>query len=311
MAGVALMVAFCALAPLSDAAVKLIGTALPLLLVVLTRFAFQVLLLAPFALRELARWRPGRRELALLLARSAAHVLAIMAMFLALRALPLAEAIAIVYVQPFLMLLLAVPLLGERAGPARLLACLAGLLGTVMVLRPSLAEAGTAALWPLAAALAFTAFMLLTRGLVRQAGPLVLQVAGGAMSLLLLVPLALVVPLGLMQAAPPDIARELTLVWPETREAGLLLAMGLIATAAHLALTWSLRHAPTATLAPVQYMEMPFAILIGLLVFGDFPDSLALAGIVVIIVAGLAMVRQEGRARPAPPAPPPAPPGAG
>ena len=61
----------------------------------------------------------------------------------------------------------------------------------------------------------------------------------------------------------------------------LLLLLGVLGTAAHLVMTWSLRFAPSATLAPMQYLEIPFATLIGWLVFGDLPNGLAAAGIAV------------------------------
>ena len=58
-------------------------------------------------------------------------------------------------------------------------------------------------------------------------------------------------------------------------------------------MTWSLRFAPSATLAPMQYLEIPAAAVIGWLVFSDFPNGLALIGIVVTVLAGLYIVMRE------------------
>ena len=87
----------------------------------------------------------------------------------------------------------------------------------------------------------------------------------------------------------------------------LILAMGCIGTLAHLLMTWSLRHAPTATLAPMQYLEIPFSTLVGWVIFKDFPDGLALAGIAVTISAGLYIIwREQRQGRPEPRQAPPA-----
>jgi drug/metabolite transporter (DMT)-like permease len=68
-------------------------------------------------------------------------------------------------------------------------------------------------------------------------------------------------------------------------------------------MTWSLRFAPSATLAPMQYLEIPIATLVGLVIFGDLPDGLAAAGIVVTIASGLYIVmRERAISRAAPPA---------
>ena len=90
----------------------------------------------------------------------------------------------------------------------------------------------------------------------------------------------------------------------------LVLAMGLLGTFAHLLMTWSLRFAPASTLAPMQYLEIPVAAVIGYVIFSDFPDGLALAGIAVTIAAGLYIVLRERAVsrRSAPPSPVPAPP---
>jgi len=83
------------------------------------------------------------------------------------------------------------------------------------------------------------------------------------------------------------------IVLPNFQESLLLVAIGIIGTLAHLLMTWSLRFAPSATLAPMQYLEIPFATLIGWLVFRDLPNGLAAVGISITMAAGLYVVFRE------------------
>ena len=73
----------------------------------------------------------------------------------------------------------------------------------------------------------------------------------------------------------------------------LLLLFGLTGTAAHLVMTWSLRYAPSSTTAPLQYLEIPIATVIGWLVFFDLPNPIASLGIIIIIGAGLYVLIRE------------------
>ena len=74
---------------------------------------------------------------------------------------------------------------------------------------------------------------------------------------------------------------------------GLLAAIGILGTLAHLLMTWSLRFAPSATLAPMQYLEIPVATMIGYLIFSDLPNGLAAIGIFITIASGLYIVLRE------------------
>jgi drug/metabolite transporter (DMT)-like permease len=96
----------------------------------------------------------------------------------------------------------------------------------------------------------------------------------------------------------------------------LLGAIGLLGTAAHLLMTWSLRYAPSATLAPMHYLEIPVATAFGWMIFSDLPNMLASVGIAITLGSGLYIVmRERVAARKAtrtkePPAPVPAQPAA-
>ena len=282
--GILLMLGFCVLAPLGDGLAKYIGTAVPLAILLLVRFGAQVILLAPVVAVWGLRWQYSGRVLRLVVYRTLLHIAGIGMMFLSLRFLPLAEAIAIAFVMPFIMLLLGKYVLGEEVGHRRLIACVVGFIGTLMVVQPSFAEVGLPALLPMAVAVVFALFMLVTRQIAQQVDPIALQAVSGAIAsgILLLVMLLVGADTGDMALVAPPVD-----LWP------LLLVIGIVGTMAHLLMTWALRFAPSATLAPMQYLEIPFATIIGWLFFRDFPNGLAALGIAVTIATGLYIVYRE------------------
>jgi drug/metabolite transporter (DMT)-like permease len=283
--GILLMLGFCIVAPMGDAVAKILGASVPLVQVLLLRFAVQAVLLLPLV--SFARPRPwgGQGLLGLILLRTLLHIFGIGAMFTALRYLALADAVAIAFVMPFFMLLLGKHVLKEEVGPRRLWACVAGFIGTLLVIQPSFAEVGWPALLPVLVAANFSVFMLVTRRIAKRIDPVELQAVSGGMAVMLVLPLVVA---GQFFGAP-----LLAPVVPDVGQWGLLIGIGVLGTLAHLLMTWSLRYAPSATLAPMQYLEIPFATALGLAIFGEWPNGLAGLGIVITMAAGLYVVMRE------------------
>ncbi len=288
-----LMLGFCVLAPMGDAMAKLLGETVPLTQLLITRFGVQAAILFPLALLTARSLRLTPRVFRLTILRTLLHIVGIGAMFTSLRFLPLADAIAIAFVMPFIMLLLGRYVLNETVGARRLAACCVGFIGTLLVIQPSFANVGAPALLPLLVAVVFALFMLVTRQIAKEADPISLQAVSGLIATLLL---------GLALLIPSD-APVMQLVRPDPTTLAMLLGIGVLGTVAHLLMTWSLRFAPSATLAPMQYLEIPVATIIGFLIFRDWPNGMAMLGICITIAAGLYIVFREQRmTRAAPPA---------
>ena len=283
--GILLMLGFCIVAPVGDAVAKLIGQSIPLGELLLVRFAVQAIVLIPLVWFTARLWRMNARIFRLTFLRTLLHIIGIGAMFTALQYLPLADAVAIAFVMPFLMLLLGKFFLNEEVGIRRILACVVGFVGTLLVIQPSFAAIGWPALWPLVVAVTFSLFMLVTRQVAKETDPISLQAVSGVMATCLLLPLVLV-----GQSLDVPVLRLQT---PNQTELFLLISIGLLGTAAHLLMTWSLRFAPAATLAPMQYLEIPIATLIGWLIFRDLPNAIASLGICITIGAGLYIILRE------------------
>ncbi len=280
------MLGFCVVAPMGDALAKILSNKVALGQLLFMRFGVQAAVLIPIIALTGRIWRMSQRVFMLTVLRTLMHIVGIGMMVSALYYLPLADAIAIAFVMPFMMLLLGHYVLGEEVGMRRMLACAVGFIGTMLVVQPSFQEVGWPALLPMGVAVNFALFMLVTRKIAKETDPIGLQAVSGMIALVLMSPVLFLVP----ASAAPILAWDSGLpmsTW------SLLLAIGLSGTLAHLLMTWSLRYAPSATLAPMQYLEIPIATIIGFAVFGDLPNSMATVGICIVIASGLYIVFRE------------------
>lgn len=283
--GILLMLAFCMLAPLGDSFAKLLGETIALGILLLIRFGVQAAILTPFVVRRWSDLSMPRSLMWWTLLRTCLHIAGIGMMFSALRYLPLADALAIAFVMPFIMLLLGHFCMGETVGPHRITACAIGFVGTLMVVQPNFIEVGYPALLPLGVAVLFALFMMITRTIARDIDPVRLQAISGIQAIVILFPVVLLWP-----PSSEGFHIEMPLsTW------GLLLGIGVIGTIAHMFMTWSLRLAPASTLAPMQYLEIPFGTVIGWLIFSDLPNGLAAVGICVTVLSGLYIILREQR----------------
>ncbi len=295
--GISFMLAFCAIAPVMDALAKATPEVVPVTQILAFRFVIQVALLYPLALAFGLTCRMSLRGAVLHLARALTLLLATFCFFTAIRYMPIADAIAIFFVSPFLVTLLGALLLGEPIGVRRVSAALVGFGGALLVIQPSFAELGLVALLPLGTAAMFALYMLLTRSMSQKDHPLVVQAHTAlAASLLVVPPTLLAEGSGLVLWDP---------VWPQGLAVWTLLGVGLIATISHVCLTFALRFAPAGTVAPLQYFEIVGAAIVGYVAFGDFPTPLTFLGIAVIIASGLYIIARERQTAKGAAAPPP------
>ena len=281
--GVALMLGFVASAPLIDVASKLAARTIPVGEVTAARFLLQGLVMLPLALGHgLALPRALFGMVAL---RGLMLVLSTYAFVSAIDVMPLADALAIVFVMPFILLLLGRAMFGDAVGPRRIAACAVGFGGCLLVIQPSLATFGLVALWPLGTAVSFAFYMLITRGLSARMHPIAMQFHTSVLALLICLPVLWLAE-GTGNAA-------LDPVWPEGWAWTWLAGVGVASAVSHMLMTVALRFAPSATLAPLNYLEIVSSVALGFLVFGDFPDALTWVGIAVIVGSGLYIIHRE------------------
>jgi drug/metabolite transporter (DMT)-like permease len=285
LTGVVLMLGFCLTAPLLDVAAKLASDSVPVGQITTARFVVQCVLMAPFIWIMGLSLRVARGQWLALVFRAVLLLVATFCFIAAIRVMPLADALAIVFVAPFIVLLVGKFYLGEDVGPRRVGAALVGFVGVLFVIQPSVAAFGAVALFPLGTAIAFAFYILVTRGLSRKIHPVTMQFYTGLIASVICVPM--------MMLAQGSGSELLDPVWPIGIAWLWLLGVGFFATLSHMMMTYALSLAPSATLAPLQYLELPVATLFGYLVFRDFPNTLSLVGIAIIMGAGLYMIHRE------------------
>ena len=272
--GVALMIGFCAIAPLIDVASKLAAQEVSVGVVTLGRYIVQGALMAPIALWMGLRLRLTPRALGLTLLRSLCGIGSTYFFVAAVKVMPIADALAIVFVEPFIILLIGRLVLGEMVGPRRLGACVVGFVGALFVIQPSFEAFGAVAFFPLGTAFFFALYMLVTRSLSRLVHPVTMQLHTAVVAAAIAAPsLAPVLPQGIFW------------LW--------VFAVGVFATISHMAITYALKFAPSSTLAPLHYLEIVTATLFGYLFFQDFPNALTWVGIGIIVLSGLYIIYRE------------------
>lgn len=209
------------------------------------------------------------------------------AFFTALKVMPVADAIAIFFIQPMVLTALSAIFLKEQVGPRRWAAVVVGLIGAIMIIRPGFDAFGIVALLPMITACLFALYLLTTRILAGEDGMLSMQFTtalGGGATLAIVI--AVTAFLGVETTG-------IVVAMPNSTEMSLLAAVGAISFVSHGLIVRALALAPASVIAPFNYLEIVSATLFGFLVFGDFPDLMTWAGIALIVASGMYIAHRE------------------
>ena len=197
----------------------------------------------------------------------------------ALRSLPLADATAINYSTPTVVILLAVLFLHEKMTLPRAAFVVAGIIGMTLIVRPGAEIFRGASLLAVAAAACYASFQILTRKLAHEDSRVLLfyPALAGAVFMPLLVPWS-----SLPSSFP----------W---QDLALIVTGGLFGTVGHFLFILAFQRAPASGLTPFTYLQLVWATLVGWIGFGDLPDELTVIGMAVIAGSGLLLAWHERR----------------
>jgi len=272
-----IMVTALCVAACGGAVMKVIGGDLPAPLVAWFRFLIYGALLVP-----VAAWRSGRA--CLRPARPMVQVVRGLLMaagnttfILGVVHVDFANAIAILYVYPFIMAGLSAVMLGERVSLPAWIGVAGGFCGVMLVMRPDPAALDPGALLILLTGLIVALQMLLNRKLGTVTDPITVSMWG-----------ALVATLALSLTLP--------FVWqvPSVEQIRLIALLGGLTALSHTLMIVAMSRAPAAQIAPFTYFEIIAAIVIGMVLFGTVPDLWSWAGMALIVVSGIAVKRMPG-----------------
>lgn len=199
--------------------------------------------------------------------------------FIGVKLMPLGDATAITFIGPMLTALLSAWLLGEKAPRATLMASVVAFAGVLIVLRPNVAAAGVAALFPLGSAFGMSALILFNRKAAGTASVLALQFSIAALATPLLIGTAI--------AGDLSGISSMAVHWPHWSVILRCAIVAVSASCAHALIFLATTRASAATIAPMTYVQLIVAMTIGALVFGDLPDLTSLVGSSLIVGAGL------------------------
>ena len=274
------MLAAMAILPFIDVLAKKLGQAgMPILIVVWARALFGGLMTLPFALQAdgIRAFRPAQplRQLA----RAVLLFGATFLFFQSLKYLPIADALAIFFVNPLVIVILSALALREKVGPRRWAAVAVGFIGTLIIIRPGIVEVNPGTLYALGAGVALGSYFVMTRAMAGVANAMVLTFQTSAIG-----------------AALTMLALPFLWVPPSAEQWGMLAALGVIATLGHVLITKAYVHAEASLLAPLAFTEIVMATLLGYAFFGDLPDRWTVLGVAILIASAIYISVRERRA---------------
>lgn len=281
LAGIGFMSAAFVTVAIGDALAKLLITDLPIAQFVFLRSAAVLLLLTPFFVHGGGLLVFRTQRLSLHIARCTLNAVSLCFFFVALRQLELATIFAIGFVGPLFMTALSVPLLGEKVGLHRWSAIAIGLLGALVIIRPSAEGIQIMALVSMFATFLWATSMVIVRKLSATESDATL-LAYINTSLLLV---------GAIGA--PFVWQGVT--W---REIALIAALAVTQVIGQWLMLRAFRAAPVGVIAPFQYSGIIWATLIGWFIWGDLPAINVWIGAAILVASGLyVMWRERIRAR--------------
>jgi drug/metabolite transporter (DMT)-like permease len=213
--------------------------------------------------------------------------------YLSLAALPLAEAVAINFSAPLIIVALSGPILKEKAGRQRWLAVLVGFGGVLVMLRPGTGAFDLAALLPVGAAATYAVAQILARHLGASDRASVMAFYQNSANFMGAILLGLLFGSGAYAESAHPSMQFLLRGWtmPPGLDLLMIASTGLVAAVGSWALTNAYRLAEANVVAPFEYTTIVWAVLAGFLVWGEVPDGYTIAGILLVVGAGIYVLR--------------------
>ena len=280
-----------------DAIVKFLSSSFPASQTVFFRAIVAALILLPWLYAQRQDHSIWPANVRLVLLRGAILCTGYFCFVLSIAALPIATSVSIYFTMPFFVAALAGRALGEKVKSYRWIAISAGFAGVLLMVRPGAESFEPAALLALASAFGYAIGQLLSRHVSQSASPVVVTFWQSTVYGVVAIALTALAPFFEMSAESGKVAEFLLRPWvmPDPRAFALLIATGVLATIGSLFFVQAYRHAEANFVAPFEYTSLLWAVLNGVVFFGDFPDSYTWTGAAVVVGAGVWMLQKDHR----------------
>ena len=270
--------------------VRHIGSSLPAIEMAFIRYAFGLLLIIP-ALLPLFRNPPTIKRIRFFAVRGFLHSFGVMLWFFAMARIPIAEVTAIGYIAPIFVTIGAALFLGEKLHVRRIISIGIGFIGALIILRPGFQEINSGQLAQLTAAPIFAASFLMAKKMTSSEDSSVIVAMLTIFCTITLAPGALY-------------------VWetPSSNEFFWLFLAATSATIGHYTLTRAFKAAPITVTQPLSFLQLVWAALLGVTVFGEAIDPYVIAGGAIVVASVTYISHREAvtaRRQVTPPAPAP------
>ena len=208
--------------------------------------------------------------------RAVSGTIAIIALFIALRNLPLAEVISLTFTGPLFVTIMSVIFLSEKVGIRRWSAVGIGFVGMLFIVRPAFEDMNLYYIFPILFSLGFANVAISIRSLSKTEPNYLIAFYFSLLSLL--------VGLGTIFNG---------WIWPTTYETFLFITLGLSGGIANLLLTQSYRLADASLVSPLKYLSLVVAVSAGYFIFSEVPKLITLFGAGLIVISSFIIFRRE------------------
>ncbi|MBO9402223.1 DMT family transporter [Shimia sp. R9_3] len=215
--------------------------------------------------------------------------------FLGLAVLPLADAVAVFFVSPLLITAFSVLLLGEKIGPRRLLAVGLGMVGVLIMVRPGAEGFNAALLLPILAAVAYALLHVLTRKIGGTESAATMSVYIQLVFVVVSATVGATLGHGAWEDKGGEMLAFLLRSWhiPAAADWPLLVLLGIASAGGGFFISQAYRLSEASLIAPLEYVAMPIAVVVGIVLFGEWPTPASWLGMVLIIGSGLFVFWRE------------------
>jgi len=262
--------------PIMDALAKYLSWSLPVLQITWGRYFFTVVFTLSFILIFFRKNLVWSKNPKLQIFRGLILLSANILFFYSISLISLAKALTLAFIHPLIVTALSPLFLKEKVGMKRWFAVLIGFIGALIVIRPGFLELNMPSLAAFGTGVCYGFYLIITRKLSNTDNPLLTLLFTGIVGAII------------MSSIMPAIW-----VPPTLTQWYMLATIGLVASVAHGFIIISFRMAEASKLAPLSYSEIITNIIIGYYVFSDIPDKWTFAGLSIIMLSGIYVLRRE------------------